>query len=259
MKVISVWAFTMALVIVMPRYADAAGSSCESLLKLPLEYTSVTVAEVVAAGAFKAPASDNEESTARWERLPAFCRIAATVKPTADSDIKIEVWMPTSGWNRKFQAVGNGGLAGTISYSPMAKALASGFATVSTDTGHSTPGGSFAFGHPEKLVDYAYRSEHEMTVKAKAIIAAFYGTGPSRSYFNGCSTGGRQALTEASRYPDDFQGIIAGSAANPKTHEDAWRLWLAGNTIKSLKRASRPRSMRRFIGPYWQRAMRSTG
>lgn len=233
MKIIPVCALTIALAVVMARQADAAGRSCESLLKLPLDDTTVTTAQVVAAGAFKAPGSDNEETTARWGRLPAFCRVAATVRPTADSDIKLEVWLPTSGWNRKFQAVGNGGLAGTISYSSMARAVAGGFATASTDTGHSTPGGSFAFGHPEKLIDYAYRSEHEMTIKAKALIAAFYGSGPSRSYFNGCSTGGRQALTEASRYPDDFEGIIAGSAANPKTHEDAWRLWLAGNTIKS--------------------------
>ena len=114
----------------------------------------------------------------------------------------------------------------------MAQALARGYATTSTDTGHSTPGGSFALGHPEKLADYAYRSEHEMTVKAKAVVNAFYGNAPSRSYFNGCSTGGRQALTEASRYPDDFDGIIAGAAANPKTHLDTWRIWMGLQTLK---------------------------
>jgi feruloyl esterase len=106
----------------------------------------------------------------------------------------------------------------------MANALRRGYATVSTDTGHSSPGGAFAFGHPEKLIDYAYRSEHEMTVTAKAAITAFYGSAPAKSYFNGCSTGGRQALVEATKYPDDFDGIIAGAAANPKTHLDAWRM-----------------------------------
>ena len=140
--------------------------------------------------------------------------------------------MPASGWNGKFQAVGNGGWAGTIGYPAMAQALARGYATTSTDTGHSTPGASFAFGHPEKLIDYAYRSEHEMTVKAKAIINAFYGNAPTRSYFNGCSTGGRQALTEASRFPDDFDGIIAGAAANPKTRLDTWRIWMGLETMK---------------------------
>ena len=140
--------------------------------------------------------------------------------------------MPASGWNGKFEAVGNGGWAGTISYPAMAQALARGYATTSTDTGHSTPGASFAFGHPEKLIDYAYRSEHEMTVKAKAVINAFYGNAPTRSYFNGCSTGGRQALIEASRFPDDFDGIIAGAAANPKTHLDTWRIWMGLETLK---------------------------
>jgi len=140
--------------------------------------------------------------------------------------------MPASGWNGKFEAVGNGGWAGTIGYPAMAQALARGYATTSTDTGHSTPGGSFALGHPEKLTDYAFRSEHEMTVKAKAVINSFYGSAPSRSYFNGCSTGGRQALTEASRFPDDFDGIIAGAAANPKTHLDTWRIWMGLETLK---------------------------
>jgi feruloyl esterase len=212
---------------------NAAGSSCETLLKLTLENATITLAELVPAGAFKAPTGGNAAQNAtRFAELPAFCRVAATVKPTTDSDIKVEVWMPASAWNGKFEAVGNGGWAGTISYPAMAQAIARGYATTSTDTGHSTPGGSFALGHPEKLTDYAYRSEHEMTVKAKAIVKAFYGNAPTRSYFNGCSTGGRQALTEASRFPDDFDGIIAGAAANPKTHLDTWRIWMGLETLK---------------------------
>ena len=101
---------------------------------------------------------------------PAFCRVALTSKPTADSDIKIEVWLPAAGWNGKLQAVGNGGWAGTISYQPLAAAIALGYAAASTDSGHTTPGASFAVGHPEKLVDYAHRSLHEMAVHAKAVI-----------------------------------------------------------------------------------------
>jgi hypothetical protein len=131
-------------------YAGAAGSSCESLLKLPLESATVTLAEVVPPGGFRAPGGDaNVQNTARFAQLPAFCRVAATLKPSADSDIKIEVWLPAFGWNGKFEAVGNGGWAGTISYPAMAQALARGYATTSTDTGHSTPGGSFALGHPD--------------------------------------------------------------------------------------------------------------
>ena len=233
MKVPHVLALAAVMAVVTVGRANAAGTSCESLQKLTLDTTTITLAEVVPAGAFKAPGGGNAaQNASRFAMLPAFCRIAATLKPTSDSDIKIEVWMPAAGWNGKFEAVGNGGWAGTIGYPAMAQALARGYATTSTDTGHSTPGGGFALGHPEKLADYAYRSEHEMTVKAKAIVNAFYGSAPNRSYFNGCSTGGRQALTEAWRYPDDFDGIIAGAAANPKTHLDTWRIWMGLETLK---------------------------
>ena len=113
--------------------------------------------------------------------LPAFCRVAATLKPTSDSDIKIEVWMPASGWNGKFQAVGNGAFSGAIAYPAMATALARGYATGSTDTGHDGGSASFALGHPEKVIDFGWRAVHEMTVAAKAIIAAYYGSGPKYS------------------------------------------------------------------------------
>ena len=142
------------------------------------------------------------------------------------------MWLPASGWNRKYQAVGNGGWAGSISYGAMASALERGYATSSTDTGHTGGSAAFALGHPEKLIDYAYRSEHEMAVASKAIVRAYYGADPTWSYFNGCSTGGRQALVEAERYPADFDGIIAGAAANPKSGLDSWRMWIAQAMLK---------------------------
>jgi feruloyl esterase len=230
MKILRAALLAVVMASVTIGHPSAAGSSCDSLQKLMPANATVTLAEVVAAGAFQAPGA--APGASRFGALPAFCRVAATLKPSSDSDIKIEVWMPTVGWNGKFEAVGNGGWAGTIGYPAMAQALIRGYATTSTDTGHSTTGGSFALGHREKLVDYAYRSEHEMTVKAKAIISAFYGSAPSRSYFNGCSTGGRQALTEAARFPDDFDGIVAGAAANPKTHLDTWRIWMGLETMR---------------------------
>ena len=215
-----------------PRTVRAAGAPvCESLTSLKLSGGVITAAQSVPAGGFApAGAADSREA---FRRLPPFCRIAATLRPSSDSDIKIEVWLPVSGWNSKYQAVGNGGWAGTISYSAMASALEGGYATSSTDTGHTVASASFALGHPEKVIDYAYRSEHEMAVAAKAIVNAFYGSAPKLSYFNGCSTGGRQALVEAQRYPDDFDGIIAGAAANPKAHLDAWRIWMAQAMLKN--------------------------
>ena len=146
-----------------------------------------------------------------FRALPAFCRVAATLKPTRDSDIKIEVWMPASGWNGKFQAVGNGAFNGAIAYPAMTTALARGYATSSTDTGHVGGSASFALGHPEKVIDFGWRAVHEMTVAAKKIIAAYYDAAPKFSYWNGCSAGGRQAMKEAQRFPADFDGIIAGA------------------------------------------------
>ena len=175
------------------------------------------MAQVVAAGAFTPPAGRPDP----YRTLPEFCRVAATLTPSPDSDIKIEVWLPTSGWNRKLQVVGNGGWAGTISYSALGDGVRGGYATASTDTGHSTPGAAFVLGHPEKLIDFSWRSEHETTVKAKAVVEAFYGAAARRSYWNGCSTGGRQALKEAQMFPDDFDGIIAGSPGN-RTAQPLW-------------------------------------
>ena len=200
---------------------DAAAARCAALTSLALPQTAVTQASVVNAGGFAAPAG---RGNAAFAALPSFCRVAMTLTPSADSNIGVEVWLPLSGWNGKYQAVGNGGWAGTIGYPALAEGVKRGYAVSATDTGHTGGSASFALGHPEKLIDYAYRSEHVMAVAAKGVVRAFYGNMPSRSYFNGCSTGGRQALVEASRFPDDFDGIIAGAAANPKTHLDAWRM-----------------------------------
>jgi len=196
---------------------STAGRGCEEIASLALPQATITAATTVAAGAFVPPGAAGRGAQEAMKDLPAFCRIAATLAPSSDSDIKVEVWLPASGWNGKFLAVGNGGWAGSISYPAMADALRRGYATSSTDTGHSTSGAGFALGHPEKLVDYAWRSEHEMTVKAKAIIAARYGEAPKLSYWNGCSAGGKQALKEAQRFPEDFNGIVAGAPASDWT------------------------------------------
>jgi feruloyl esterase len=213
----------------------AWAATCESLGSLALPNTTITLAQSVAAGEFAPPGRTFGGTPGRavaLKDLPPFCRIAATLKPTSDSDIKIEVWLPATGWNGKLQAVGNGGWAGVISYGAMAEALHDGYATSSTDTGHVGGSGSFALGHPEKVVDFGYRSEHEMTVKAKALVEAFYGNPARMSYWNGCSTGGRQGLKEAQRFPDDYDGIIAGAPANPRTHLAFGTMWIAHANLK---------------------------
>jgi feruloyl esterase len=194
-----------------------ANSSCDSLATLALPNAHVTSAETVAAGAFQPPSGPRggggRGGAQLYAKLPSFCRVAATLAPSSDSDIKIEVWLPSSGWNGRFQAVGNGGWAGVISYAALAQAVVAGYAGASTDTGHVGGTAAFAIGHPEKVIDMGYRAVHEMTVKAKAIVDAYYGAAPKLSFWNGCSLGGRQGITEAQRYPADFDAIVAGAPA----------------------------------------------
>ena len=153
--------------------------------------------------------------------LPAHCRVQAVLKPSSDSHIEMEVWLPVENWNGKFQAVGNGGWAGNISYPALATALQEGYAAASNDTGHSDAGAQFAL-NQDKLVDFAYRAMHEMTVQSKTIVGAFYNRPPQLSYYQGCSTGGRQGMMEAQRYPDDFDAIIAGAPVYNMVHLTNW-------------------------------------
>jgi feruloyl esterase len=149
--------------------------------------------------------------------LPSFCRVTATLKPSPVSDIKIEIWMPAQQWNQKLQGVGNGGLAGAISYAALAPAIKNGYASVSTDTGHVASDTAW-LPVEERERDYGYRAIHGMTVTAKAVAQQFYGSAPRRSYFNGCSTGGGQGFGEAQLYPQDYDGIIAGAPQDFPTH-----------------------------------------
>ena len=224
--------FMLLLLASISALTPAVGAPCESLEQLKLADTTITSAQAVAAGALAQPdARPARPGEVSFAALPSFCRIKATIRPSADSEIKIEVWMPATGWNRKFMGVGNGGWAGQISNAAMAAPLMRGYATASTDTGHEgSSGASFALGHPEKLVDFAYRAVHEMTVKAKSIVSAFYGEAPKLSYWNGCSTGGRQGLKEAQRFPADYDGIIAGAPANNWTRLMTGIIWAAQAT-----------------------------
>ncbi len=218
---------TMAIVVLAigcaesPGPAGAEGAAtavaCETLASIDLAGATITIAETVAAGAFAPPvqaggrAPSAEAIAQQYGGLPAFCRVAATLTPSDDSDIKVEVWLPAGDWNGKYQAVGNGAFTGSIRYRNMAAALARGYATSSTDTGHLGNTASFGLGHPEKVVDFGWRSVHEMVVAAKHIIGSHYEEALRFSYWVGCSAGGRQAMKEAQRFPSDFDGIIAGA------------------------------------------------
>jgi len=206
--------------------ATPAPIACESLAQMKVTNGRVLSAESVQAGAFAPPTATNANATAAFKTLPAFCRVTLKLTPSSDSDIRVEVWLPQAGWNHKLQASGNGGLGGAIPYPAMAASVKTGYAAAGTDTGHAGGNADFVAGHPEKLVDFAYRAIHEMTVTAKTLVAAHYDARPTRAYFNSCSTGGRQALIEAQRYPDDFDGIVAGDPSWDQMRLYAARVWL---------------------------------
>jgi feruloyl esterase len=208
---------TTAFVAATPAKAD----SCSQLANLHRPNTTITTAQTVPAGTFVAP--DGETLTG----LPQFCRVAGFTTPTSDSHINFEVWIPETSWNSKYLQVGCGGYCGSITYSNMAESLRRGYATSGTDDGHqgSAFDASWAVGHPQKVVDFGYRALKETTDVSKDIIMAFESSSARRSYFVGCSDGGREALMEAQRYPHDFDGIVAGSPANFWTHLFTGFVW----------------------------------
>jgi feruloyl esterase len=200
-----------------PFDADAVEfASCEDLTLRAFPSTTISAASSVAPGAFAPPAPELGAAPVDYAKLPAFCRVVGSIKPTPESDIGFEVWLPEEGWNGRFMQTGNGGAAGSIVYGSLAEGLARGYAVANTDTGHRGGAGDFSWAtdQPEKLVDYQYRAVHELTVVGKAITEARYGVAPEKSYWNGCSTGGRQGLKEAQRYPEDYDAIVAGAPAN---------------------------------------------
>jgi feruloyl esterase len=196
--------------------ASLPATTCEGLKSLTLSNAAVTSAAAM-------PASNN---------LPAYCQVKVVATPVADSEIKLEIWLPAAAaWNGKFVGTGNGGYSGDLSFNDMRTALQRGFATAGSNTGHDGGDLKFGAGHPEKIKDWAYRAVHVMTDAAKQVVRSYYEKAPAHAYFTGCSTGGHQALMEAQRYPTDYDGIVAGDPGNNRIRLNAGFLWgwLAAN------------------------------
>lgn len=223
-KLVGLLVTTALMVALAP--GRAAAASCDSLSALVMADTTIVSAGVVAAGPFTPPGTATAAPAPL--NVPAFCRVVGRVAPA----INFEVWMPAANWNGKFQGVGGGGYVGSISYGAMAAALRQGYATASTDTGHSGGDGAWALGRPDLVVDFAHRAIHETTVRAKAIIRAFHDRDARWSYFVGCSQGGRQGYMEAQRYPADYDGIVAGAPAHPWTRLMVSELWVGTAALK---------------------------
>jgi len=221
---------------------SASATPCTNLQSLQLEHTTINSATDNMSGVFVVPGSNPPQTLTG---LPAFCRVTATLTPTSDSAIKIEVWLPESNtWNGRFLGTGGGGFQGVITYNELALGLQAGFASANSDLGTGVSGCSplfcgsdgnkgnplaiafgdpanpstGLFGHPERIKDFGYRAIHLMTVQGKQITDAFYQQGANKAYFAGCSTGGQNALMEAQRFPNDYDGILAGAPAFNRTH-----------------------------------------
>ena len=238
----------LAVVVVVAILPSAASSRrCADLTKTAISGTTITSSTEVAPGRFTPPGSDKTLDT------PAFCRVVAVARPTSDSVINFEVWIPTGHqqWNQDLLGVGNGGYNGAIQYAELADGVRRGFAAASTDTGHTGADLAFAAGHPEKIVDWGYRAVHLMTESAKLIIREYSSTFPKHSYFMGCSTGGHQALSEVQRFQADYDGVVAGDPGNNRVHLNVGFLWafaathdangnaiLPGSKLPSLNKAA---------------------
>jgi feruloyl esterase len=187
--------------------------ACESLIGAKIAGGTVQSAAAIPAGSYTPPGQP-----AAITGLPEFCRVTATMQPSPDSSVTVELWMPRQNWNGRFLGTGNGGGAGSIAYiTGIVEGLKRGFAVANTDLG-TAPDPNQAIDKPERWRDFGYRANHEMTVAAKTLVTAYYQAAPRTSYFSGCSTGGQQALTIAQRYPEDYNGIVAGAPANNRTH-----------------------------------------
>ncbi len=222
-------------------HSAAAQMSCEGLTSLHLDHANIASAVTVLAGPLK-------PQPGAWfpvppTTVPAHCEIKGVARPSSDSEINFELWLPLApAWNGKYVQLGNGGWAGSIPSWALATPLNRGYAAAATDDGHVAkspmPDASFATGHPEKLIDFGHRAVHETAVQAKAIVRAYYDRTTTRSYFCGCSDGGREAMMEAQRYPEDFDGIIAGAPANNWVRHFTGFVWnevaLGGEGAKAL-------------------------
>jgi feruloyl esterase len=207
-----------------PQLTSARQVGCESLVGTTLEGGSVTAAESVAAGDYTPPNLAPGEPNP-LTNLPAFCRVTATIKTSAESNVGVEVWLPKENWNGRFLGTGNGGPAGAITYyTGLREGLIRGFAVANTDLG-TAPDITAREGHPEQWVDFGNRATRVMTVVGKTMVKAYYQTAPQFSYFQGCSTGGQQGLINAQRYPNDYNGIIVGAPGNNRTHLNMSFIW----------------------------------
>lgn len=207
-----------------------AQNGCEALKNLKVDHGKVVSARWVKSGLIQLQLGMPPK--AQSFEVKQHCEIAVKLRPTSDSVISFTLWLPSpEEWNGKYLQLGSGGWGGVIQTSELIGPLAQGYAVAETDDGHQSQGmlealsPAWAVGHPEKLIDFGYRAVHETAMQSKVALQDYFNKPASRAYFKGCSDGGREALMEAERYPEEFDGIIAGAPANYWSHHLAGFIW----------------------------------
>jgi len=215
-----------------------AQQSCQNLKSVRMQNVTITSA-VAITPPWEIPPTSGMFGTPKGQRVNvSFCRVEGFSAPTSDSHIGFEIWLPLAEeWNGKLLAVGNPGFIGGVSRGALAEIVQKRYVAVSTDTGHTEEGYSWASGHPEKLVDWGYRAVHETVVAAKQLIQSYYGKPVQYAYWSSCHNGGNQGLNEAQRYPDDFDGIVAGDPAYYVSRLQAGSLYIGWVSLKDGTRA----------------------
>jgi feruloyl esterase len=211
----------------------ASPGTCETVVTLRLSKTTLGTQSV--SDSTYSPSPDIPRMS-----VTPFCRVAGVSQPVPGSRIGFEVWLPKQGWNGRLKMFGNGGYSSALPYAEMAAHVKEGYAVAATDTGHTGEGADFARNNPEAIADWGWRAVHTTIVNAKRVVSEFYGRNARFSYFHGCSTGGHQALMEAQRFPEDFDGIVAGAPGNNRTHLNAGFLW---QFVQNQVRGGEPRQI----------------
>jgi len=208
----------LALGLAAASAASQAALSCANLASVTPEASNITSAMMVTA-----PTTIGGAVVS----VP-FCRVQGTARPSLDSEIKFEVWLPLTAadWTGRMKVNGTGGYAGATPYARLAQDVGDGFITAGSNMGHD--GGeaaSWTMGHPEKVKDWGLRAHYYVATAAKTLSQAFYDKPVSHSYFEGCSNGGRQAMMMAQNYPELFDGIVAGAPSMFYPDILFWLLW----------------------------------
>lgn len=193
-------------------------TDCAALGNMNLPDATVTSATPVAAGPLEIPAKG--AVSAEHIALPAFCRVRGTAEPS----IGFELWMPAQNWNGRLLSLGNGGFGGSIDLHPLAGYLQEGYAVTANDTGHAGSGTGWMH-EPSALLAWGHDATHRALEPVEALVRAYYGKPQNYAYFQGCSTGGAQAMEEAEFYPKDFNGIVAESPGMDYSHLMSSFLW----------------------------------